>query len=74
MSALPSEIVRLSTAEKVQLVEDLWDHIATETLAEIVLSETQRVELERRLAEHEANPDQAIPWEIVRAELFNTGR
>ncbi len=31
------------------------------------------VEAERRLAEHRADPNSAIPWEEVRAELHKSG-
>jgi len=34
------------------------------------LSEARKRELERRLAEHEANPGDAIPWEGVQAEAL----
>ena len=67
---LNPEIAKLSLAERVQLVEDLWDSIAEETQGAVTLSQAQAVELERRLREHEADPSSAIPWEQVRAELF----
>jgi len=38
----------LSVAERIQLVEDLWDSI-TITQEEFGLSEAQQIELERRL-------------------------
>jgi putative addiction module component (TIGR02574 family) len=57
-------IDRLSVAERIQLVEDIWDTIATET-ADLPLTEAQRVDLERRLAEHRANPQAGSTWEEV---------
>ncbi|HEY1065488.1 MAG TPA: addiction module protein [Pirellulales bacterium] len=35
-----------------------------------MISEELRKELDRRLAEHAANPNDAIPWEIVKAEAL----
>ena len=63
-----SDLLHLSVAERIQLVEDLWDSIATEPEA-MELTEAQRQEIDRRLAEHDANPESAIPWEEVRARL-----
>lgn len=63
-----SDLLHLSVAERIQLVEDLWDSIATEPEA-MELTEAQREEIDRRLAEHDANPESAIPWEEVRARL-----
>ena len=44
----------LSVAERIQLVEDLWDSIAI-TQEEFGLSEAQQIELERRLDALEQN-------------------
>jgi putative addiction module component (TIGR02574 family) len=62
---------RLSVSERLQLVEDLWDTIAQDAPdAALPLTPEMAAELDRRLAEHEANPGAAIPWETVRAELL----
>ena len=34
------------------------------------LTEAQRAELDRRLAEFEADPSIAVPWEVVRERLI----
>jgi putative addiction module component (TIGR02574 family) len=62
------EIERLSIAERVALVEEIWDSIAAAPDL-LPLTEAQRRELDRRLALHEREPDRAIPWEEVRAKL-----
>jgi putative addiction module component (TIGR02574 family) len=62
-------IDRLSLAERLALVQDLWDSIAAE-IEQAPLSEAQRQEVDRRLAAHEANPQAAIPWEQVEAEAL----
>jgi putative addiction module component (TIGR02574 family) len=33
------------------------------------LTEPQRAELDRRLADHQSNPDNVVPWEEVRASI-----
>jgi putative addiction module component (TIGR02574 family) len=43
---LREEISKLSTSEKILLVEEIWDDIATQRLNE--LTDTQRDELRRR--------------------------
>jgi putative addiction module component (TIGR02574 family) len=48
----------------------LWESLSDEEReAELVLTSEQEAELDRRLAEHLANPDSAIPWEEVRRRL-----
>jgi putative addiction module component (TIGR02574 family) len=62
----------LSIPERLQLVEDIWDSIAAETSALPVPPEVLD-EAERRLREHRADPDSAIPWEDVRTDLYKRG-
>ena len=63
---------QLSVAERLQLVEDIWDSIAEDTGAVPVPPEVLD-EAERRLAEHRRDPDSAVPWEQVKAELYKRG-
>gem|GEM_PF-855460 len=65
---LPKEILQLSTPEKLQLVEDLWNDIALHP-DEIRLSPEQEAELDRRLAFHENNPGFGIPWDEIKSKL-----
>ena len=61
---------RLSVSERLRLVEDLWDSIAADAPDEALpVTPELAAELDRRLAEHEANPDDVVPWEEVRARL-----
>lgn len=62
----------LTVAERIQLVEDIWDSIA-EAPETLELTPAQRAELDRRLEEHRQSPGSAIPWEQVRTELFKRG-
>lgn len=70
MSTSKAEILKLSVAERLELVGDIWDSIAADAPGSIELSEAQRRELRRRLAEHDADPASAIPWSQVRDELL----
>ena len=66
----------LSLAERLQLVEDIWDSIADEVRrdpAALPLTDEQREELRRRRAAYERDPGAAVPWEQVRARLFERG-
>ena len=66
----------LSIDERLQLVEDIWDSIAQEANVRaeaLLLSPAQMAELERRIADADAHPDDGIPWEQVRAELLERG-
>jgi len=69
--ATPSiDFSHLTVSERIQLVEEIWDSISSSPEV-LELTEAQREELERRLAEHRENPDSAIPWEEVRKDLMS---
>lgn len=61
-------IDQLSTAERVLLVEEIWDSIADEA-DRTPLTEAQTQDLQRRIAAHEANPLAGSSWEEVKARL-----
>jgi putative addiction module component (TIGR02574 family) len=58
-------IERLSVSERLILVEELWDSIAAST----PITDAQRTELDRRLVDHEANPDDVVAWEEVHSSI-----
>jgi putative addiction module component (TIGR02574 family) len=66
-----SEILKLSVAERIQLVEDIWDSIAADPDA-LPLTPEQREELDRRLADADANPGEGRPWSEVKARLLGS--
>ena len=67
-------IDQLSVADRIDLVTDIWQSIASE-LPTPQLSELQKAELEQRLADHAATPDDVISWERIKAEaLIRTQR
>ena len=61
-------IDRLSLEERLALVEELWDSIA-ESAGELPLTAAQQAELERRIAEHEARPNDVVAWEDVKRSI-----
>jgi putative addiction module component (TIGR02574 family) len=65
---LLSDILELSVAERLQLVEEIWDSIA-DVPEGLDLTEAQKVELDRRLDEYRKDPSIAIPWDVVKAGI-----
>jgi putative addiction module component (TIGR02574 family) len=59
-------IDQLSVEERLLLIQEIWDSIGQDQLPP--LSDAQRQELERRLEEDDANPEDVVPWEQVKAE------
>jgi putative addiction module component (TIGR02574 family) len=71
MKITVEDTLNMSVEDRLQLVGDIWDSIASD-LAEQDLSPELIALLERRIADHRANPDAAIPWETVRDELLES--
>lgn len=61
-------IDQLSVAERILLVEEIWDSIAEEEEA-VPLTEGHRQDLQRRIVAYEANPKAGSSWEEVKARL-----
>ena len=68
MTLTSVSIFDLSPSEKLQLVEDLWDDIATSPEA-IPVHDWQKQELARRKANLAKNPASGITWEEVRQRV-----
>ena len=66
--SLVADILELPVAERVRLVEAIWDSIAAAPEA-LPLTDWQREELDRRLAEFEADPDSGSTLEQVFARI-----
>ena len=62
-------IDRLSVEDRIELAVAIWDSLGT-VPHHPLLTEPQRRELERRLADHAANPDDVVPWEQVKADAL----
>jgi len=56
--------------ERIELAMALWDSIAEPELQDqLPLTDAQKAELDRRLAEHDRDPSRGIPWEEVQRRL-----
>ena len=68
--AFPSEaeIRELPAEERLRLIELLWGTFVADP-ASLPVTQAQAAELQRRVAEHDANPGDARPWPKVREEL-----
>lgn len=53
------QIEKLGVAEKILLVEDLWDSISSEESA-VPVPESHMTELDRRLARHKSAPGELL--------------
>lgn len=62
---------QLPVAERLQLVEDLWDSIAVETPApDLPLTPALRAELDRRLKDLDEGRERTFSWEEVRERIL----
>ncbi len=59
---------RLSQAERILLVEELWDSIAADPV-EFSLRDSHQQDLQRRLDAYRDNPKTGDSWEVVRGRL-----
>jgi putative addiction module component (TIGR02574 family) len=66
-----SDLLHLSVAERIQLVEDLWDSVAAHP-EQVEASEEQLAELERRLVELDENPEAGESWDVVKARILDS--
>jgi putative addiction module component (TIGR02574 family) len=62
-------IDKLSREQRLALVQEIWDTIAAEP-APLQLTEAQRQELQRRVAEDDAHPEDVVPWEQVKEQTL----
>lgn len=65
---LVAEILELPIAERVRLVEVIWDSISAVPEA-LALTQWQREELDRRLDEFESDPDSGVTLEDVLVQI-----
>ena len=61
-------IFKLSAPEKLQLVEDLWDDLAS-TPSEVPIHDWQKEELARRKANLSSKPDTGLSWDQVKERV-----
>ena len=72
MNTQVAEIFELSVAERIQIVEDIWDSIVN-TPEELTLTENEKIELDKRLESYHQNPNEGIEWETLKKNLSPEG-
>jgi len=68
MSTVRTKVLSLSVADRLRLLEEIWDSLA-ETPEAIPVTDAQRKELARRRHAHADNPAATKSWAEVRARL-----
>ncbi len=68
MSTELSDILQMSVAERIQLVEDIWDSIAASPES-LPVTDAQREELDRRLQAHAQNPAEVVSWDELKRKV-----
>jgi putative addiction module component (TIGR02574 family) len=61
-------IDQLNVDERLALVGEIWATICADAQA-FPLADAQRSELDRRVAEDDAFPDDVVPWDEVKASV-----
>ncbi|MBC8555485.1 MAG: addiction module protein [Candidatus Brocadiales bacterium] len=59
-----TDTLTLSIPERIQLVEDIWDTIASETES-VELTENEKKIIDERLEAYHKNPNEGSPWDEV---------
>ncbi|HKD37663.1 MAG TPA: addiction module protein [Pirellulales bacterium] len=63
-----ASVFDLTPAEKLQLVEDLWDDLAAKP-DEVPVHDWQKAELDRRQANLSKLPDSLLAWDEVKRRI-----
>ncbi len=73
-TSLFDQVRQLSVEEQLEFVEALWDSIVGRN-AVPGPTNAQKAEIDRRLADHAANPDDVVAWDEVKdSALTRIGR
>lgn len=72
MARLALEISSLTPAERLQLVDELWESLC-DTPEVVPLTDAQRAELDRRLDDLEEDGPIGIPWDEVVPRIRRCG-
>jgi putative addiction module component (TIGR02574 family) len=62
------DFAQLSVAERILVVEEIWDSIAAER-ASLPVTPAQKAELDRRLAAFNSSPKDGSTWNDVKARI-----
>ena len=62
------EALRLPVPERIELVQAIWDSIVAES-ASVDVTDEQRTEIDRRIADAASNPSDERPWPEILSSL-----
>jgi len=68
-SLLSEQILPLTIPEKLQLIEDIWDSVVMDA-DQIPLTQSQKQELDRRLASDQNIKNEGESWEVVKRRII----
>lgn len=63
-----NQIIALGIQDRIHLVQAILDSIAAEQV-DPDLTESQKQELDHRIDDYEANPDNVLTWEEIKASV-----
>ena len=63
-------LMELSPIEKLELIEALWESLSA-TPEQLPVPDWQKLELDRRKADYQANPTALLSWEEVQSNILN---
>jgi putative addiction module component (TIGR02574 family) len=66
------DLRQLSPADKLSLVTELWDDLASHP-NEIPVTPEQIAELDRRMAAYRKDPTQVTTWEAIKTRILGGG-
>lgn len=64
----PNELRKLPVADRLELIEDLWDSIEADA-ANLPLPDWHRAEIDRRLDALDSGASSGAPWDEVRRRI-----
>jgi putative addiction module component (TIGR02574 family) len=64
-----SDVLAMKVSDRIRLAQDIWDSVAS-VPDSVPLSQADREELDRRLADYHANPTAGSPWTEVRDRIL----
>lgn len=67
-----TDTLDLSVPERIQLVEDIWDTIATKAEG-VELTEEEKKVIDERLEAYHRSPDSGSPWEDTYRRIVSEG-
>jgi putative addiction module component (TIGR02574 family) len=69
VNAVLHEVESWPVEDRIRLVHELWDRVVAQG-HEPELTEEQKAELDRRLADDDASPDDVVSWDEVKTQAL----